>query len=125
MFAPLFDIAAASAEVRALLGSGLPGDPVRIYPFGQAPQGVVKPYVVWRNISGLPLNHLNSRPKTDNFNIQVDVYGSGVASVRAVTIALNDALETQAHIVRWGQEGKDPTTGNNRFDFDVDFFASR
>jgi hypothetical protein len=125
MFAPIFVIAAADAAVTALIGTGAPGDPVRLFPFGEAPEGVQLPYAVWRNITGGPENQLNSRPKADTFNLQVDIYGASAASVRAVTFALNNALETHGHITRWGRENRDKDTGNYHYDFDIDFIEYR
>lgn len=125
MNAPIFEIAVASSAVRALLGTGSVGDPLRLYSFGDAPQGVALPYAVWRNISGEPFNHLHSRPTQDAFNLQIDIYGADREIVRQVTAALNAALETQAYVTRWGAANRDPQTRNYHFDFDVDFIVQR
>lgn len=120
MFSPIFDIVSADAAVKALLG-----DPVRLYPFGEAPQGVAKPYATYQNIGGGPFNYLNMRPDADNIGLQIDVYGLTGASVTAVSKALNYALETQAYITRWGNENRDPVTKNYHYDFDVEFITDR
>lgn len=120
MFAPIYDIVSVEAAVKAVLG-----DPVRLYPFGEAPQDVVKPYAVWQNISGGPENYLGDRPDADKFDIQVDIYGLSAASVRAIAKALNDALETKAYITRWGNENRVPVTKNYHYDFDVQFITYR
>jgi hypothetical protein len=125
MIAPLFVIAAADGAVQGLLGAGTASDPVRLYPFGTAPQGVAKPYAVYQTIRGSPENILSGRPDTDSFVLQVDVYGITTASVRAVTTALNNALETESWITRWGNESFDPVTKHFRFDFDVAFITPR
>lgn len=125
MFAPIFQIVSADAAVKLLLGAGTSGHPVRFYPFGEAPSGVTLPYVVWQNIGGSPENFINDRPVEDHFICQVDVYGATAESVRLVSKALNDALETEAHIVRFGNENRDSATKNYHYDFDVEFLSKR
>lgn len=129
MFAPIFEIAAQDATVKNLLGTGAVGDPVRLYPFGLAPQEKpedrIYPYAVWQNVSGYPENYLAGRPKEDHFTVQVDVYGKNAASVRAVSLALNNALELQAYVVRFGDEDRDRETKNYHYSFDVDFITPR
>ena len=94
MNAPIFEIAVASSAVRALLGTGSVGDPLRLYSFGDAPQGVALPYAVWRNISGEPFNHLHSRPTQDAFNLQIDIYGADRETVRQREVAVDlDVLQ--------------------------------
>ncbi|MGL4711664.1 MAG: tail completion protein gp17, partial [Shewanella sp.] len=46
--APIFVVCRASTAVTDLLGT----NPTRLYPFGQAPQNVAKPYAVWQVIGG-------------------------------------------------------------------------
>jgi len=121
MFPPIFQVAAADPGVTALLGPG----PVRLYPFGEAPQGVTLPYAVWQLVSGSPENYLAGRPDVDSFTLQVDVYASTVASARAVGAALRDAVELHAHITRWGGESRNRETGRYRLNFDCDWFVSR
>ncbi len=126
MFADIiFDIVSADTSVKNLLGNGTPSHPVRFYSFGDAPQNVALPYAVWQNISGEPINFLNQRPDTDDFVLQIDVYGSDRQSVRDVSKALNNVLETHAHVTRWGNEDRNPATMRFHFDFDVEFFNQR
>ena len=124
MFAPILELAEASPTVVALLDDGTSLG-LRFYSFGDAPQGVPMPYAVWRDVSGQPLNHLNDLPTMDNFRLQVDVYSNDRPSVRTVTLALRDALESHAHITRWGSSDRDPVTRNFHYDFDVEFFTPR
>lgn len=127
MFAPIFDIAAQDSTVQALLGTGGVNDPVRLYPFGLAPQKEARiyPYATYQNISGFPENFLSERPQDDHYTVQVDVYGKNAASVRAVSLALNNALELDAYIVRFGDEDRDSETKNYHYSFDVDFITPR
>lgn len=125
MFAPIFDIAFQDATVLNLLGTGNSASPMRFYPFGLAPQNTPLPYAVWQNVSGFPENLLSGRPQEDHFTLQVDVYGKTAASVREVSLALNNALELQAYIVRFGDENRDEQTKNYHYSFDVDFINPR
>lgn len=121
MFAPIFAVCAADAAVKALLGSS----PVRLYPFGEAPEGVAKPYVVWQTIGGNPENYLGQRPDIDGFSLQVDVYGASVTQTRDTAKAIRNAIERHANIVRWGGDSRDPVTQSYRYSFDVDWWVPR
>lgn len=121
MFAPIFSTCMASAAVRALLGE----QPLRLFPFGEAPEGVQKPYATWQGIGGAPELNINQSPEIDNFGLQVDVFAATASDARDVILALRDAIEPHAHITRWGGESKDPSTGSYRVSFDVDWWVPR
>lgn len=121
MIPPVFPTAFASAAVKAALGTS----PCRVYPFGEAPEGVTLPYAAWQIITGSPENYLSNTPDTDSYTVQVDVYGATSASVLAAAKTLRDAFEPVAHIVRWGGTGRDPVTRNFSFSFDVDWIDYR
>lgn len=119
--APIFAVCAASPQVTALLGTV----PTRLYPFGEAPEGVAKPYAVWQLINGSPENFLAGRPDLDGYTLQVDVYAATATSARAVTAAISAAIELVAYVTRWGGESKDSATKNYRSSFDIDWLVPR
>ncbi|WP_085696275.1 DUF3168 domain-containing protein [Pseudomonas sp. B26(2017)] len=121
MDAPIFTVCAADTAVLELLGAS----PTRLYPFGEAPEGVAKPYAVWQLVGGSPENYLAQRPDVDGFSLQVDVYACSPSDAREVRDALRDAIESHAYITRWGAEGRDQETGNYRLSFDVDWWSYR
>lgn len=122
MFPPIFQVCAADAGVKAVFGSS----PVRFYPFGEAPQGVTKPYAVWQTApGGAPQNYLGQRPDIDLFALQVDIYADNATAVRTAAKALRDAIEPRAHITSWNGESKDPETASYRVSFDVDWWTPR
>ena len=119
--APIFAVCAADAGVRALLGV----TPHRLYPFGEAPEGVAKPYAVWQLVTGSPETHLAGRPHIDGLPLPVDIYAITASSARAVADAISHAIELQAYVVRWGGETKDPATKLYRSSFDIDWLVPR
>nr|DAW46452.1 MAG TPA: tail component [Caudoviricetes sp.] len=121
MYPPLFKAAAASDQVKALLGS----DPVRVYPFGDAAEGTSLPYAVWQVISGNPENFLAGRPDIDRFGTQIDVYAGTAAAARAAAQALLEAFETVAYVTAYNGESRDPDTQNYRYSFDVEWLTRR
>jgi hypothetical protein len=122
MFPPVFEIASVAVPVQTALGTA----PCRLYPFGEAPQGVAVPYAVWQVMPGsAPENYLGQVPDADSWMVQVDVYGVSAATVRAAALALRNAFEPRAHIVRWNGETKNPTTNRYRLSFDVNFITLR
>lgn len=122
MTPPIFQLCSQTAAVTALLGTGAN---LRLYSFGEAPEGVTKPYAVWQLMNGEPENYLAGRPDADGFTLQVDVYAATSTSARQVRDAIRDAIELDACVTRWGGEGRDPTTKNYRTSFDVDWIVLR
>lgn len=121
MYPPVFTLATASAAVTSLLGS----NPTRLYPFGEAPQGVTKPYAVWQLVGGVPENYLGNLPDADNYSVQVDAYAPTATEARNVAEALRDVYEPNGYITNWNGERRDPDTNNYRVSFDVDFIVHR
>ncbi|HBO3174931.1 DUF3168 domain-containing protein [Pseudomonas aeruginosa] len=121
MFPPIFEVCAASGAVTALIGT----NPVRMYPFGQAPQGVVYPYAVWQLVTGIPENYLGDLPDADSYTVQIDVYADTGAAARNVAKALRDAIEPVAYVTSWRGESIDPETKRYRYSFDVDWIVQR
>lgn len=121
MVAPIFKVCAAAPAVTALLGAA----PTRLYPFGDAPQGVSKPYAVWQVISGSPLNYVNGRPDTDRYGLQVDVYADTGDSAEKVASAIRHAIELQANVTGFNPDVRDPATKNYRKSFDVAWLVNR
>lgn len=121
MDTPFFTVCKADATVQALLGGALP----RIYPFGQAPQTVAKPYVVYQWIGGDPFNMLNCRPDADRASLQVDVYGLTTQSTTAVAKAIRYAVELDCHLTSYRGTDKEPETLLYRTSFDLDWLVMR
>jgi hypothetical protein len=121
MDVPFFTVCKADPTVQALLGGVLP----RIYPFGQAPQDVVKPYVVYQWIGGEPFNMLNCRPDADRSSLQVDVYGLTTQSTTTVAKAIRNAIELDSYIVGYRGDMRDEETKLYRTSFDVDWLVMR
>jgi hypothetical protein len=119
--APIFSVCSADTGVQALLGV----TPHRLYPFGEAPEDVAKPYAVWQLVTGSPENYLAGRPDMDGYTLQVDVYAVTAASAREVTDAIVHAIELKSNIVSWGGEKKDTATKLYRSSFDVDWLVPR
>jgi len=117
---PLFSTCAASSAVTALLGS----NPVRIYPFGTAPQDVTLPYAVYQTVGGSPENFVTDAPDMDIYTVQVDIYAATGASALAVRNAMRDAIQSKAHIISW-RDSYDTATKRYRQSFDVDWFVNR
>ena len=121
-YPPIFDVCSQAASVGALLGTA----PLRLWPFGDAPQtDKTLPYAVWQMIGGSPENYITGVPDMDSYLIQVDVYASTASSARDVSIALRDAIEPTAHITAWRGESVDLETRHYRSSFDVDWFTPR
>lgn len=123
MTPPIFQVCYANSGVQAVLSET--GGRLRLYPFGEAPQDDSKPYAVWQVVSGQPENYLGQTPDIDYIGVQVDVYALQVSDAREVAIALRNAIEPVAHIVRWDGEWREPQTKFYRVAFTIDWFTDR
>lgn len=122
MSPPIFQVCATDTTVVSLLSQG---PTIRLYPFGDAPQGDPAPYAVWQIVYGSPENYLGNVPDIDSYGIQVDVYAETASEAREVTEAIKDAVEPLAHVVSWNGEMRDPVTGLYRVSFTIDWFIDR
>lgn len=121
---PVFKTATADPNVKAALQAA-PADEVRLYAWGEAPQGVAKPYAVWQIIGGSPGNLLDCRPQHDQYSVQFDVYADTSESALDVAEYLRDALEKRCYVTSWRQHGRDSDTTLFRVGFDVSWIVKR
>ena len=121
MYPPIFEKCAADATVKSHIGTS----PVRLWPFGEAPQNATLPYAVWQTVGGGPENYFNQTPDADTFNLQVDIYAKTANSARAVAQALRNVIEQYAHITAWRGEMRDPGTSEYRYIFEVAWVVQR
>lgn len=121
MTPPVFATCTESSTVLSLLGD----TPTRLFQFGQAPQGVAKPYAVWQVAGGAPENYLGDVPDVDQITLRVDAYAQTAAEAREVAAALRDAIEPVAHVVAWLGEIRDAETQLYVVAFVVDWFVHR
>lgn len=121
MFPATFAALKANSSVTAIFGS----TPCRIYPHGEAPQGVTLPYATQQLVGGQPENYLESRSDIDSARIQFDVYAATASGARAGAAAIRAALEGIGYVVSFNTDGRDPDTNNARYSFDMAFYTPR
>lgn len=123
MYAPIFTTLNADPAVVALLQAA--GGQLRVYPAGEAPQDVAKPYATYQQITGLPSNYLGQAPDVDEFGNQIDIYGITLDDVLKVGKAVRDAVEKVAYITAWLGTSREPDTRLYRLSFEVDWYTDR
>ena len=121
MYPPLFELISDDSDISAIFGT----DPVRVWPFGSAPDEADLPYAVWQTVSGGPENYISNTPDMDTFLVQIDVYAETATEAREGAEALRDAIEPYAHITAWRGESRDTETKNYRYSFDIEFLTAR
>lgn len=121
MMPPLFHLLQASSPVKALLGA----NPLRVFPWGEAPEGTEYPYATYGVPSGTPENTLDSVPTVDRLLTQVDVWAKTGASCLDAAAAIRDEIEPKAHLISLGNLERDPETKSYRLRMDFDFFTFR
>ncbi len=118
---PVFDLAENSTPVKAIFGTA----PIRIYPFGEAPQGTTVTYAVWQSIGILPENYLHDNPDSDQMSCQIDVYAATAKAARDGAKALRDLYQQSAYVTSMREWAKDEQTRLYRYQLDVDFWVYR
>lgn len=121
MIPSLFTILNDNNTVKGLLGSS----PLRVFPWGEAPPNVTKPYATYGVFSGNPVNTMGETPQIDIDGTQVDVWGLTGSSVLSVANAIRNALQTYAHMTSYENSGRDEETKLFHCRMDFDFFTSR
>lgn len=120
----IFPLLKNDPAVTALIGA----DPVRAYRHGEAPQGVVAPYVTWSVPGGGPENGFDG-PLADFSRVQVDCWadgdGNGGTVVEIVANAVRTALERGGVCVAFVADGRDPVTKRFRMSYQFDFITPR
>ena len=123
MFPPVFEVADASAAVRAELDSG---DAMRLWPFGKARQKETRPYAVWQVVYGNPSNSLSCIPSEDLYGCQIDTYAKTASESRKVAEVLRDAYEASFYpVVSYNGEDWEQATGLYRDSLTVEFWTER
>lgn len=89
-------VGASPSAVTLLVGN-------RVY-YVKAPQNVLRPYVVYTLISGVPQNQLDGTPGIENYRVQIDAYvdeTAGPDAAKALFKACRDELEwdNRAHCI--------------------------
>lgn len=121
MIPPIFKILKNTATVTAIIGTA----PVRVYPWGEAPQNVARPYATWMIFDGSPENYLNQTPDIDKVGIQMDCWAEKGADCEALAIAIRDALEPHGHMTNFANMERDPETKLYRLRMDFDIYNRR
>lgn len=65
----------------------------RIYRHGNAPQDVVKPYITWFVVSGIPELQISGTPCNDVDTIQIDIWHETDTGVESLAYAVRNALD--------------------------------
>lgn len=117
MLPPVRATIAANATANALLAG-------RVYRHGEAPQGVVRPYVTWHIAGGAPENGFDGA-HVDVFRVQVDCWSDSDEGVATLASAVRGAIEGSAHLVGYIANERDKETARFRIGMAFDWIVSR
>lgn len=117
----LFQILSGSNPVKLLFGS----NPMRVYPFGRAPQDPRKPYAVYSVYNANPENYLDNVPDIDNKGTQIDIYADTAEKAEQCFLAVRNTLEPQAHMTNYSTPGVDEETNLYTVRMEFDFWENR
>lgn len=118
MFPDIYQILINNSQVQSIING-------RVYRHGDAPQGVVKPYVTWYVINGNPENTLSEVPDMDKISIHIDIWSEQDAGVVTLAKEVRDALEPHAHMVDMPINDRDDKTKLYRIGLQFDWFLAR
>jgi len=117
----IFSILNASTTVKAIFGS----NPLRVYPWGMAPENCEKPYATYLVFSGSPANTLGENPTVDNLGTQIDVWAENGSAAVSGAEAIRDALQSTGYMLSFAFEPPDEDTNLYRQRMDFNFFEAR
>jgi len=118
MMPPVFTILKSDPSVFAIVGT-------RIYRHADAPQGVLKPYIVWSIITGMPDLQLSGAPLSDMDTVQIDCLSQTDSGVEDLAYAIRNALDNARIANRITLNGRDNETRLYRISIDADIIRSR
>lgn len=117
----LFPILNDNTTVKSLLGTS----PLRVFPYGRAPEKVPKPYAVYSVISGRPENYLDTTPDFDSKLTQISIYAETDSSLSLCYSAVRDALEPHAHMTSFSTPDIDADTNLSSCRMEFEFWDER
>lgn len=117
----LFPLLKDSALVKSLLGS----NPLRVYPWGRAPQNVPTPYATYTVYNGNPENYVSNNPDIDNKGTQLNIYGETGDDVEKCFIAIRNVLQNHAHMTNFSTPALDADTNYYSCTMEFDFWDER
>lgn len=117
----LFPLLNASAPVKLLMGA----NPLRVWPWGQAPDNPKKPYAVYEVYNANPENYLDQVPDIDNKGTQINIYADSAASLEACYLAIRNTLEPHAHMTSFATPALDEETELFSCRMEFDFWDAR
>lgn len=117
----LFAILNASVPVKTQLGA----NPLRVYPWGRAPQNAALPYAVYTVYNANPENYLGQVPDIDNKGTQIDIYANTGTKLKSCFEAIRDALEPHAHMTNFSTPAQDDDTDLYSCRMEFDFWDAR
>lgn len=117
----LFIILNSSVSVKQLLGA----QPLRVYPWDEAPEDPVKPYALYSVFSASPENYVDSVPDIDNLSTQVTIYSDTSDKCTECFIAVRNAIEPKAHMTNFSTPTRDKETKLYSCRLDFDFWENR
>lgn len=117
----LFTILKNESAVTALFGS----NPVRIYPWGNAPEKVSPPYAVYSVYNGIPENYLDRVPDIDRKGTQINIYAKSPTNLEDCFEAIRDAVEPYAYLTSFSNPDRDAETMLYSCRMEFDFIEPR
>lgn len=121
MISPVFAALNASAPVKALLGS----KPLRLFPWGAAPENVTKPYATYGIFNGSPENYLGNLPDIDRQGTEINIWASTGKDCEDCYNAIKAVLEPLGHLLNFQLSIKDPETQLYTARMEFDFWTPR
>lgn len=118
MLPPIFQTLTSSSLITDIVGT-------KVFPYGDAPQDITRPYVTWHIVSGVPQNSLSEVPDIDNISIQVDCWHPVAAGLEELATAVRNRIEPYAHMTNIPLNDRDRETRLYRMTLQFDWWLNR
>lgn len=117
----LFTLLKDDPTIQALFGT----DPVRIFPWGRAPQKAQLPYAVYSVYNATTQNYTDRVPDIDAKGTQINIYAANANVLQSCFEAVRDVLEPHGHMTSYATPDLDADTDLYSCRMEFDFWDDR
>jgi hypothetical protein len=121
MISDLFSILNSNSTVKSYLGT----NPLRVFPYGRAPEDVARPYAVYTVFNASPENYIDRTPDIDSISVQVSIYATTEQSLLNCFTSVRNAIEPYAHMTNFATPDIDADDELYSCRMEFDFWDAR
>lgn len=120
MISEFYDFCKQNSDLKQILTKD---NLFNVFAFGEAPQGVKSPYIVYQTISGAPFYAINHSISHDVISLQIDIYSENQPDVINIFKIIKKDLTNSFIISRYNGLSREFDTRLYRASFDLNYIG--